>query len=305
MIKNSYETLPCVGYQIDPIIKAIRLAKLGGFLLPIELSSGKQVPFCYLVTPASKEIPPFAHPIVIPNEHSPDAAPIYVADARGYMRMDSLGKYKVTARNEYDLLVLRTCLQKIWSEGTPTDILNSGNIQLSAFIRWVSEAIAQRMGLEPLAQMRTAVIAGIYFLSLYKKDVEDIKDSMLKMSTQVAKATYVPVDKVLEITDGLEPMVNLTDFCNALAKHGQTIRLESFNPALALGILCGGWFGFNSRETVAVALEHPPTWAALVYMALTDRSYRNCAIARYVDQCNKGDLGRTFTYNLARLPQDF
>lgn len=306
MIKHVYATLPCAGYQLDGITKAIKLAKIGGGVIPLELSDGTVINRCYLVTPASKEVPPFAHPIEI-HEQLPNGYNTFytVSDARGFMRMDSLGKFKVTARNEYDFMVMRTYLQKLWVNDHPTDILNCGSIQLSAFTRWVSESIAQRLGLEPVAQMRTTVIAGIYYLSLFKKDAEDIRENMLKMATQVSKATYVPVDKVLEITDVLEPMTCLRDFCDQLAKQGQTIRLEKMNPALLYGILCGGWFGANAREVVAVALEHPPTWAALVYMALTDRSYRNCAIARYVEALNKGDAGRTFTYNLARLPRDY
>ena len=304
MIKHVYETLPCAGYQLEGIVKAIKLAKTDGSLLPLELSDGTVIGRCFLVTPAAKEVPPFAHPIQI-HEQMPNGFHTFyiVADARGFMRMDSFGKYKITARSEYDFTVMRTYLQKLWTDGHPSDLLNCGTIQLAAFTRWVSESIAQRLGLEPLAQMRATAIAGMYYLSLFKATTDDIREDQLKMATQVAKATYIPLDKILEIVEGLDPMTCLKDFCDRLASHGQTIRLEKMNPALLYGILCGGWFGANAREIVAVALEHPPTWAALLYTAITDRGYRNCAIARYVEAVNKGDAGRTFTYNLARLPR--
>ena len=305
MIKQVYETLPCASYALDPIIKAIRLARVGGYLAPMELSSGTQVANCFMVTASSKEIPPFAHPITIKAAERSLEADYIVIDARGFMRVDSLGRHTVTAKSEYDFITMRAFLQKVWNDDQPTDILNCGNIQLTAWIRWVSESIAQRMGLDPVAQMRVAAIVGIYFLSLYKRDEADIKDSMLKMATQVARASYIPVEKVIEITENLEPMTNVTQLCLTLAQAGETIRLEKFNPALLYGILCSGWFGANAREVVAAALEHPPTWAALVFMSLTNRGYRNCAIARYVDGANKGDAGRTFTYNLARLPQQY
>lgn len=305
MIKQVYETLPCASYALDPIIKAIKLAKLGGYLLPLELSSGIAVKNCYIVTAASKEVPPFAHPITIIGDTNRLEDDYIVVDGRGFMRVDSLGQYTVSAKSEYDFMAMRAFLQKVWNEGHPADILNCGTIQLTAWIRWVSESIATRLGLDPVAQMRVAAIAGVYFLSLYKKDSEDAKDNILKMATQVARASYIPVEKVLEITEELEPMMNITDFCNTLATAGETIRLEKFNPALLFGILCSGWFGSNAREIVAAALEHPPTWAALVFMSLTNRGYRNCAIARYVEGANKGDAGRTFTYNLARLPQHY
>ena len=305
MIKQVYETLPCASYALDPIIKAIRLARVGGYLAPMELSSGTQVANCFMVTASSKEIPPFAHPINIKAAERSLEDDYIVIDVRGFMRVDSLGQYTVTAKSEYDFITMRAFLQKVWNDDQPTDILNCGNLQLTAWIRWVSESIAQRMGLDPVAQMRVAAIVGIYFLSLYKRDEADIKDSMLKMATQVARASYIPVEKVIEITENLEPMTNVTQLCLTLAQAGETSRLEKFNPALLYGILCSGWFGANAREVVAASLEHPPTWAALVFMSLTNRGYRNCAIARYVDGANKGDAGRTFTYNLARLPQQY
>lgn len=305
MIKQVYETLPCASYSLDPIIKAVRVAKLGNYLAPMELSSGTKVTNCYMVTASSKEIPPFAHPITIKADERSLEDDYIVIDVRGFMRVDSLGQYTITAKSDYDFITMRAFLQKVWNDEQPNDILNCGNIQLTAWIRWVSESIAQRLGLDPVAQMRVAAIIGVYYLSLFKKDSEDIKDSMLKMATQVARASYIPVEKVIEITEHLEPMLNVTDLCSTLAKAGETIRLEKFNPALLYGILCSGWFGANAREVVAAAIEHPPTWSALVFMSLTNRGYRNCAIARYVDSANKGDAGRTFTYNLARLPQHY
>ena len=58
------------------------------------------------------------------------------------------------------------------------------------------------------------------------------------------------------------------------------------------------WFGANAKEILAVALEHPPTWLSLVYIALKERSYKNTSLAKIALRyaLNKGgnDFIRSF-----------
>ena len=48
------------------------------------------------------------------------------------------------------------------------------------------------------------------------------------------------------------------------------------------------WFGSNAKEILAVALEHPPTWYAIVFSSLEERTYKNSMIARVAERFGKG-----------------
>ncbi|MNH46795.1 hypothetical protein D3C79_1097310 [compost metagenome] len=52
---------------------------------------------------------------------------------------------------------------------------------------------------------------------------------------------------------------------------------------------------------MAVALEHLPTFLAMVYMSLLDRSYRNSGVAKVVLQADRSGAGKSFILNLSRL----
>lgn len=298
MFTYPYETTPCADYALGNVIKGIRLALINDGLRPAQLLSGNAAGNVLVVTPLTPDVPPFSHPLEVDHH----GTKWVVFDGRGFTRMTREREVVVTARNEYDLTYLRAFLSSYWSSHSPSDLLALGNLPLTVYCRWVAEGIVRRMGLDPASQMVVTIIVGYFYLSLFREDEVLDESDLIKFAKQISSATAVPVDKCLEIADQLSPMRNIGDFVDNVIKVVNSTRLEKFSVGLLYSILMNSWFGIaNHQEIVAVALEHPPTFLALVYTALKDRTYRNSGLARLVLQNDKGDKGRQFTYNLADL----
>ena len=50
-----------------------------------------------------------------------------------------------------------------------------------------------------------------------------------------------------------------------------------------------------------MAVEHPPTWLAMVAMATNERGYRNTVIGKLCQLYQKADEVKSFIFNLKQL----
>lgn len=92
-------------------------------------------------------------------------------------------------------------------------------------------------------------------------------------------------------------MTGIKDFCAQVKEITENNRLQAFEEGILVNLLIASWFGTNAREMIAVALEHPPTWIALVYAAFTEKSYKNTVISkiayRYLGSKGENDFVRS------------
>ena len=56
-------------------------------------------------------------------------------------------------------------------------------------------------------------------------------------------------------------------------------------------IISGSWFGIGGQQAACVAMEHPPTFAAMTYIAFDQRGYRRSTFADMVTKSFKGTGG--------------
>lgn len=297
MFKYAYDTTPCADYVLGNIKKEVELAYIDGELLPAKSVDGQTLPHVLTISPATKRIDPFAHPLTLVRH----GVEMQVIDTRGMTRLSREGDITIASRIDYTLLLLRAGLTEQWVSHSPLDLLACGTLPLTVFSRWVSEAICRRLPINPGDQLKITVIAGWFYLSMFRDPANNDEQTRLKMATQIGRATYVNVEKVLEITDGLTIMADVRDFVDQLKAAIGSSALEKFSHALLYTFIGGSWFGPNAKEVVAVALEHPPTFIAMVFVALQDRSWRNTRIGELTLQNDKGDAGRSFSYNLLSL----
>ncbi|MBN22769.1 MAG: hypothetical protein CL678_15900 [Bdellovibrionaceae bacterium] len=294
-----YTTTPCEGYApaVANIVRAIKEALVHGTLHQAQLLKGTPKSNVLTVCGDSRDIPPFAHPI----EVEWNSVKYVVADMRGFTRINQNKEVIVSARNEYDTAYLRAMLTSHWAESSPQDLASLGSLPLAVYMRWLTEAIVRRIGLDPQEQMTIMVITGYFYLSLFREDPALSDKDLQNFAKQISNNSFIPVNKAMEIADQLAPMYSVKDYVANLKKVVNSSRLEKFSEGFLYSILLGSWFGANAREMIAVAVEHPPTFIAMVYAALRDRSYNNTHLGKLVVQLDKRDLGKTFTYNLSSL----
>ena len=289
---SPYDTKPCASYNMADAVKHIRLAFLEGTLLPYE---GK-VNGVYLVSPANKEIKPFTHPILI--DHHGDN--VVVVDVRALIRVDG-SSYKIANHTEFNFNVMRAALTLYAKRHNMEDIVSLGDLGLTVFARFVSENITRRLNLNPEEQMKIALVASFWHLC-GMRDSEELSESDLqRMVPKISRCTKLNAQWIFDNIEPIRYMDGVADFISVLKEMVPNRRLEQLDVALLYAMLGGGWFGFNSKEVVAVALEHLPTWYAIIYTAVIDRSFRKAPIANIVQINDRNGAGKQFTINLARM----
>ena len=305
MFVNPYDTTVCKDHLTSNIIKTIKTADasegLSYSVIPqskdsltnVELS-GRNIA---LVTARNKEVPPFAHPLMVDFVNGKR----FVIDARSFTKTQSQSEVMISSDNEYKFEMIRTSLMDHMINGSVKDLLSLGSFPLLVYSRWMSENISKRMGLNPAEQAKLVVISAFFYSSMFR-EVPTFSDVELSRLVQlISKVTYIPVNICQDVADHILPMSNLKEFVSQVISLIDTPRLENFSVGLLLTILMNSWYGLNSKEKICVGLEHPPTWLALVYAALNDRSYRNSGLSKVVLANDKKDAGKSFSLNLLNL----
>jgi hypothetical protein len=78
---------------------------------------------------------------------------------------------------------------------------------------------------------------------------------------------------------------SISAMCTIAQEVVDSVRLNDMNIGLFFQILSGAWYGdAAARETLLAALEHPPTWIALLVAAATDRSFKKTGITQLYER---------------------
>lgn len=306
MFKDVYATTPCAGYQMKKTVEELQKHWVGASdqfhgakhpLLP-----DVEIPYLMVLGPGQADIPPFGHPMMLARMPGSEAVTV-VVDVRNCTRLNRENQMAISNEMDYNLAVLRAHFTQIWNTEDDTSLLDLGSYPLTIYARWVSEILTRRFALTPDIQMRITILAAYFYLSMFLDITEDKlpEKEMLRMGTMIARATYISAEEVLDVIEQLPPVRDVSQFCALLQEHANSARFEGFNPALLYTVAGGSWFGTNAREVICVAIEHPPTWLAILLMATDERGFRNTVIGKLAQQYQKADDVKAFVYNIKNL----
>lgn len=300
MYKSPYDTtyLQLQRTNLTLLINKVSEAKITTNQFHEALSPGKKpvldIPLLTIV-PGLAEIPPFIHPITIEETSKRKTV---IVDTRNSMRLQRDGDVSIQSLLDYNFSVARGILQCLWNdENERVAVRNVGIIPMRLFARWITNNISIRRSLTLDAQLRVSIISAYFYFSLFTSpdDYHMADADLSRCVSNIAKATFADAKMVYDII-GDNPkqmtiplLMNVGEFCNALVNHSQSLSLENMDSSFLYTVTGGSWFGANSREILAVALEHPPTWLAIVYTAAYERGYRNTSIGRMVQDLRKDD----------------
>lgn len=294
MIKTPYDTTVCRHYHLEPVVSLLRVAKIEGETISAQSSSKKKFKGVETVHPYAKSIPPFTQPLLLDG--------VWFIDARAFLTVDRAeGIVRATAPGELDFLILRAVLSKAWNEGEVQSMSYFQDLPARIYARMMSEAIVRRLGLDPMEQMRLSVLSAAFYLTRFMTEASG-EVNQIGLATRVARTTSVPADKVLIILESVGELPdNIEGFCEKAKMISANARIQQLNAALIVTSLSGMWYGANSRETVAAAIEYPPFFNALVATSLSERSYKNAPFAKLVQQSDKNGQGAVFLRHVNEL----
>lgn len=251
--------------------------------------------------PAEENVEMFAHPFLLtmPAVGGRSGQKYMISDARyalykgpmkeGFIRPDE-SRFPVKNKTEFDFVRIRTLLSAYWASESYNDFRFMPRTLMAIYANWISENLSRRFALDPKDQNSIAVLAAMYYQTLFKEESEFSDSDKQRLAGQIAQVTYGRAEDVFRIFDQIAPMKTLADFCENVKLVLDNPRVADLNPGLVVAVVSGSWFGTNAREIAGVALDHPPTWMTLVYSAFADRGYKNSPLAKVTERY-KGSKG--------------
>lgn len=252
------------------------------------------------------KVPLFTHPIIVSKLQSHNYLCI---DMRLFLRPPVDGEDRLEKRiknmTEYNFTKSRGILNLIWINGGVTEIKNNLSFAGVVFAWWLSDVISKTYALDFKDQTSLAILSSFYYQTLFSNETEITDDIKQKMAVHTIKATKAPAEMVFDVFDKIKKLDNIEDFCSNVTSILENVRLHNFNLALLLNIIRNSWYGTNAKEILSVAVEHPPTWASIVYAALSERTYRSSAIYRVAERWGKRGGSDEFMRSYHSLMQDY
>lgn len=302
MILSPYQTAACKNHALTDIIESIVMNHIDGSLLNVEIGISE-------VGHSNTNVPVFTQPLCKAQFGNRPRVPAVVLDARPYSRPNSDRSNAASYSNpaEADFQKLRAKLQMIWqSESYPrTDLLQIGDIPGQAFLIWVGFSMSGKLGLDPEQALLVNVVTAYYYINLFYQEAEFSEDAKLRAVQTVARWTRLNTGRVLEIVEPLGYLANVNEYIGALHQVVDSPRIKQVGLGFLFSLLRGSWFGPNGAETVCVALEHPPTFIALVHSGLEQRSFRNYVLAKVAQKQVRAGNDRVFVNSLATVLKNF
>lgn len=284
VISDPYHTLLNKGVKIEPIRLEVQRAVITGqvnILGPnlFELTSGN-------------EIPPFQHPLIFQDSRN---QPSVCFDSRPYRgkTVDSL--VTMNSRPEYELQLLRAMLTRAWVSHDIKYFTSVLDDALRIYIRWVASSIAKRYSLNPNEAIIIDVLVGFYFVNLFNNEKE--VDDLMKMNYVARLSRLNPIysSDFIEsvLADVNKPIESIAELCETIKNVTGSVRLQTFNAGVLYTLIGTTWFGFQSNVILSTAVEHVPTFYALIATAIKETLYRKTGFTQVVDlvvRKSKSDL---------------
>lgn len=244
---------------------------------------GKTIKHAFIITPRPEheDAPVLTQYLDLEGKNAPNL----VIDARKYMTYDHRSDtYRLTTENDYSFLCNRVILNLVAMREGMGALNRFGDLPCRVFSRWITLTLSQRYNLPVEHQLNLLVLTAYYYYALINPALVETPEKRVDLAGVISRVTGVPSPNVVTISDAITEMPTTAEgYCKLISERSGSLRFERFGYIDLFNFMAGSWIGLNSRETVGVALEHPPTFIAMIYASITERSFRK---ARFVDRVN-------------------
>lgn len=257
-------------------------------------------------------VAPFSHPMVFETNDDDLPSEEYrgvVFDARGIAKFNE-AKEELQTTAEYEYASLRAkILYYAWMDHHQDDLRVIGDFAGEVFALLLAENIGRRMNLSEEQQRLLQIAAAFYYLRLYEnldwnEEHAPLTDEEILMDygRRVSRLTRASVKDVMDLIENQYAPYDLPSFISFVQSAIEGVRLEKLSVGSLFTMLGGIWFNSNASEHVAVALEHPPTFMAMLYMAINNRGYQKTILAKVAERLDRRENRRNeLTKNIERL----
>lgn len=295
MFSLPYQTTVCGIYpKHQQVLQACRRAEIDLPFPLVETPAGNVLANSAFVTPREEHeaIPNFTQIINIGEPNKPRL----VVDSRQYMKYDPRSNaYSLVAQNDWQFQCIRLALNNRLLSGDEGFFNRLTDLPAKVFHRWVSGVLITRYNLSIESQMALYVITAYYYYAMSIPELRQPGADREQFASIISRITSVPPDFVLDTIADVGPLENASDLIKEMSTNSRQQRTGVLKFGDLFALISTSWFGVNSRENVGVALEHLPTFIAMLYMAIADRSYRKTVITQRAESLARGNDLKVFT----------
>lgn len=297
---SAYDTTACSGFAITKIKDALLEARQMGGLKRLDIKFDElsdPVPLWLLTggNAAADSVPFFKHPFMM---HQFDT-PAFVVDVRDYGKWSAPHQaFQVRNAVEFAWQLKRAVLNTYMLEHRVETLRDLSLLPMKAYAALLSQSIARRFALDPAEQMVVATLSGYFYLCQFTDLTEFQEHDVTLMVGKLSKNLNIPADLVSRTIKELKCLHSLEEFCSEVARVVNNVALENFNLGTLIQVVSGNWFGTNSRETLAVGIEHMPTWLLIVEASISSATFRRSTLAKIVQKLDTKDAGVAFSRSL-------
>lgn len=298
MVTLPYQTKICSIYpqsQLDKLRREVSKAQLSVPFPQVKTSAGHLLKNCFMVTPLPEheDIPLFTQYVDIGTVNEPKL----LIDGRQYFKLEPRsGTYRLVANNDWTFQCIRLALNSRLLKGDESMFSRLGDVPAKVFSRWVTGPLISKFGLPIESQMAMFVIAAYYYYAMCIPELQEADPAKREeFAPVVSRVTGIPPDTVINTIIEVGNLSNAEDLAFALSTKSFQERTGTLQYKDLFVLLANSWFGINARENVGVALEHLPTYIAMLYMSIADRSYRKTVITQRADTVARPHELKSFT----------
>ena len=304
---SAYDTMACASLPVrHRVVEEIMRAGLAGATGVLKVATGKhESPFDLLSVQGGNSfadaVPYFNHPVLVPYPagESNGQSQAFVVDVRHFGKFSGpLAEFLVRNGAEYSWALRRAILNQVWMDGRPEVLRDISTLPAATYAALVSECVARRFALDPAEQMIVAALSAYFYYGLFTDEEKFSEMEIPLLSKKISDITRVPMPMVHKLIEGLPVLATLDQFCQAVHDKVKNVALENFNLGTLLSVVRSTWFGHNSMEVVSVALEHIPTWLAIVSSSLESAVFKRSPLAKIAQRFDKNGAGKNFTRSL-------
>lgn len=266
---------------------------------------------------SERDIPSFAHPILIKNFNGKSYLftdmTLFVKASANLQNIDS----NIRSREEFEFTKARAIASMAWAAGEQSRFSNGMSFVSTVFAALISQALSKYFALIFTDTMKVQMIALGYYESLYVDQPVNYAQDMdmaMMVARRASDAFKIPFAQALAFYKQLDtPIADISDLCAVIVKQLDNVNLNpipgrpgsEFNSRVLLNLIGNVWFSTNSKLILPIAMEHPPTLAAIVYYCLNYNNFKKQQLGQTIQSVGRSGKASVFNDAFASMLEEF
>lgn len=202
-----------------------------------------------------------------------------VVDVSQFVDKRSTNKaWHVVAQRDFQLRITMAVLEAQWQKKEYSkwriEYVDGGKL----FVQFLSKRLTSQFNLDPYETSLISVLLGFYWSNITSDDWHMKPFDSIYRS--VKKYVNVPPKVVEDVQMMNLKYENVNELSISISKILESPKLRGFDAVTLIQLTASASFGVDVDRIVATGMEYPPFWVAILYVSLSDKSFKNTYLAR-------------------------